>query len=177
MKQIPNMLLKGFQAYQASKGSQDKQPNKDIDLYKEAFLKAFQISSEIAKAKVRGQAAIKPEDEALFDAYGPAFVQAYDRAKTLKKTLEEQKASGGKAIDKAIEALDLFLKAGRDFEQAIVLRTKAQVVEHAKKEIQRALSRVEKTARDRKTTLAALEEIEKVIKDMRKKVQEGKEGK
>lgn len=180
VKQILDMVLKGMQAYQDSKGGDKKpeRPDQDaLDLYGEAFLKAFQISSEIAKAKAKGQAKIRPEDEAVFDAYGPAFVQAYERAKTLKKTLEEQKASDGKGDDKAIEALDVFIKAGKEFEQAVKLRAKTQAVEHAKKEIESALSRVEKTAHDRQMWLEALDEIERAVKDMRKNIQEGKERK
>jgi uncharacterized protein (TIGR03067 family) len=174
------MILKGFQAYQDSKGGGRKTERPDqaaVDLYAEAFLKAFQVSREIAKAKAKGQAKIRPEDEAVFDACGPAFVQAYERARILKKTLEEQKASGGKGSEKAIEALGVFLKAGKEFEQAVKLRAKAQAVEQARKEIESALSRVKKTAHDQRTELEALEEIEKAVRDMKQKVQQGKDGK
>jgi RNA polymerase sigma factor (sigma-70 family) len=45
--QILNMLRKGFQAYQASKGKQGERPDKGaLDLYGEAFHKAFPISNQ-----------------------------------------------------------------------------------------------------------------------------------
>jgi RNA polymerase sigma factor (sigma-70 family) len=177
-KQVLDMILKGMQAYRDSKSGDRKteQPDKAVDLYAEAFLKAYQIANEIAKAMAKGQAKIRPQDEAVFDAYG-LFVQAYERAKNLKKTLEEQKASGGKGSEKAIEALDVFLKAGEEFEQAVKSHAKNQAVEHARKEIEKALSRVEKTAQDRRTQLEALEEIEKAVKDLKKKLQERGDGK
>jgi RNA polymerase sigma factor (sigma-70 family) len=182
VKQILDMVLKGFQAYQDSKGGDKgkkaERPDKAaLDLYGEAFLKAFQLSREIAKAKSKSQAKIKPEDEPTLDAFGPAFVQAYERAKIVKKALEERKAFDGKGSDKAIEALDVFLKAGKEFEQAVKLRAKAQAVEHVMKEIERALSKVEKTAHDQRTELEALEEIEKAVKDMKKKIQGKKDRK
>jgi RNA polymerase sigma factor (sigma-70 family) len=177
-KQVLDMILKGFQAYQDSKRGDKKaeRPGKNAsDLYSESFLLAFRISSEIARAMAKGRTKMRPEDEAALDARGPAFVQAYERAKSLKKSLEEQKASGGKGYDKAIEALDVFLKAEQNFEQAVKLRAKAQAVEHAKKEIENAMNRVEKTAHDQRTALEALDEIERAVKDMRQKLQEGKE--
>jgi RNA polymerase sigma factor (sigma-70 family) len=210
-KQALDMVVKGYQAYWDSKGKkpagQDlakflwemmeksyRPPNgkkagpadkEALDPYKEAFLKAFQLSSEIAfqlsseiaKAKGKGRAKIGPEEEAALDAYGPAFVQAYERAKTLKKTLEGLKASKGKGTDTAIEALDAFLKAGKEFKQAVKLRAKTQAVEHAKKEIESALGRMEKLGHDRGTELEALEEIEKAVKDMKMKARRRKEGK
>ena len=100
------MVLKGFQAYQDSKGK--KSADQDLakllwdtmeksyrprdgkkagpaereamDLYKEAFLKAFQVafqvSSQLAKATKKDPSTIRPGREANIDAYGPAFVQA-----------------------------------------------------------------------------------------------------
>jgi RNA polymerase sigma factor (sigma-70 family) len=177
VKQVLEMVLSGLQAYQASKGKEGEQRSKDVDLYAEAFLKAFQISSEIAKAKGKAQAKLTPEDQAILDSCGPAFVQAYERAKTLKKALEEQKAAGGKGSEQAMEALDVFLKAGREFEQAVKLRAKTRAVEHARKEIENALSRVEKTAHDQRMALEALEEIERTVQDMKKKVKEREGGK
>ena len=159
-------------------GKEAKQPDKEaLDLYGEAFLKAFQLSSEIAKAMTKGQSKIGPENEAVFDAYGPAFVQAFERAKTLKKALEEQKASDLTGSEKAIEALDGFLQVGKLFEHSIKLHAKHQAVEQAKKQIENALSRMEKTAHDRQSSLEALDEIERAIQDMKKRVQERKEGK
>jgi RNA polymerase sigma-70 factor (ECF subfamily) len=203
--QAPDMVRRGLQAYQGSKGNITARPDQGLgnflweimeksyrppdgkkagpadkealNQYKEAFLKAFQLSREMAKAKAKGQAKIRPGDEAVVDAYGPAFVQAYERARTLKKTLEEQKASGGQGGAKAIEALDEFLKAGREFEQAVKLRAKAQAVEHARKEIESALSRVKRTAQDQRTELEALEEIEKAVRELRQKVQQRRGGK
>jgi RNA polymerase sigma factor (sigma-70 family) len=170
-----DMMEKSYRPPDGKKaGPADKEM---LNQYKEAFLKAFQIAREMAKAKANGQAKIRPEDEAVFDAYGPAFVQAYEQAKTLKKALEELRTSDAKGSDKAIEALDVFLKAGRAFEQAVKWRAKTQAVEHARREIENALSRVEKTAHDRQTSLEALEEIERAVKELRKKVQERKDGK
>jgi RNA polymerase sigma factor (sigma-70 family) len=176
--QVLDMVLKGFQAYQETRGKKGEPSKKDaLDLYGEAFLKAFRVSSAIAKAMGKGQARLKPEARGAIDAYGPAFVQAYERAKNLKKALEEQKAADGKGSDRAIEALDVFLKAGKEFEQAIKQRVKAQGVDHAKKEIEIALSRVAKTARDKRTEQETLDEIERAVQRMKKKLQERKDGK
>jgi RNA polymerase sigma factor (sigma-70 family) len=174
VKQALDMIIKGFQAYQDSKDGDKKTERPDkaaIDLYGEPFLKAFQISSEIAKARGKRPVKIRADDDAIFDAYRSAFMQAYERAKILKESLEVQKASGGKGSDKAIDALDVFLTAGREFEHTVKLRAKAQAVEHARNEIENALSRVEKMAHDRQTTLETLDEIERAVKDMRTKVQ------
>jgi RNA polymerase sigma factor (sigma-70 family) len=181
-KRALDMIFKGFQAYQESKGGDKRpeRPSKDSsDLYAEAFLKAYRIAFEVAyeMAKAKEPAKVRPEDQLVSDAYGPAFVEAYERAKILRKTLEEQKASGGNADERVTEALDRFLKAGQEIEQAIKLRAKTQAVEHAKKEIENGLSRIEKTAHDRQTSLEALDQIERAIQDMRKKVQERKDGK
>jgi RNA polymerase sigma factor (sigma-70 family) len=203
-KQVLDMVLKGYQAYWDSKGKKPADQDlakllwdmmeksyrppdgkkagpadkEALNQYKEVFLKAFQLSYEIAyemaKAKAKGQTKTKPAEAAVFDAYGAAFVQAYERAKTLKKTLQEQKASGGKNDGQAIEALDVFLKAGQAFEQAVKLRAKNQAIEHVKKEIESALSRVEKTTHDQRTALEALEEIEKALQVMKKQVKEKK---
>jgi hypothetical protein len=163
-------------SYRPPDGKKAAPTNKEaLDLYKEAFLMASRISSEIAGAMAKGQAKMKPEAEAALDARGAAFVQAYERAKALKKSLEEQKVSGGKRYDKAVEALDVFLKAEQDFEQAVKFRAKAQAVENARREIENAVSRVKKTAHDQRTTIEALDEIERAVKDMRKKLQEEKE--
>jgi RNA polymerase sigma-70 factor (ECF subfamily) len=173
-KQALDMVLKGFQAYQDSKGSAKKTERPDqaaVDPYAEAFLKAFQLVSKIAEAKAQVRAKIRPEDEAAFDACGPAFVEAYERAKTLKKALEEQRASGGKESERALAALDAFLTAGEEVEQAVKLRAKARAVEQAKREIEDALSKVKRTANDRRTELEALEEIEKAVREMKKRVQ------
>jgi RNA polymerase sigma factor (sigma-70 family) len=197
-EQALDMVLKGYQAYWDSKGKKPADQDlakflwgmmeksyrppdgkkagpadkEALDHYKEAFLLAYRIAYEIAWAMAKGQAKMRLEDEAALDACGPAFVQAYERAKSLKKSLQEQKASGGKGYDKSIEALDAFLKAGRDFEQAVKLRAKAQAVQHVRKEIENAVSRVEKTAHDQRTALEALEEIERTVKDMRTKLQQ-----
>jgi RNA polymerase sigma factor (sigma-70 family) len=180
VRQILEMVLKGMQAYRDSKGGdKDKKtqpPDKAAsNLYAEAFLKAFSIASEIAKAKRKARARTGPEDDAVFDAYGPAFVQAYERAKTLKKVLEERKASGGEQGTKALEALNLFLKAGKNFEQAVKRRAKAQAVEHAKREIEGALKKVKKTTQDQRAELETLEEIERVVTDMKEKVRRRKD--
>jgi RNA polymerase sigma factor (sigma-70 family) len=174
-----DMMLKGLQAYQASKSKEGQRPDKQAsDLYAEAFLKAFQISSAIAKRLQAYQGKDGEQRSKDVDLYAEAaFVQAYERAKALKKTLEEPKALDGKGSDKAIEALDVFLKAGKKFEQAVKLRAKNLAVEHARKEIENALSRMEKTAHDRQAELEALDEIESVLQEVRKKIQERKGGK
>jgi hypothetical protein len=148
-----------------------------LDQYREAFFKAFQISSEIAKSRDKGHVMAKPHDEAVFDAYGPAFVQAYERARTLKKTLEDRKASGGKESQKAIEALDVFLKAGKEFEQTVKQYAKTQAVQEARREIENAVTKVENSTHDRRTELETLEEIEKAVQQMKKKLQETRDGK
>jgi RNA polymerase sigma factor (sigma-70 family) len=191
--QILDMVLKGMQAYQDSKAKakplsdQDlakllwemmkksykppkgaKQPDKEAwDLYEQAFLTAFQIAHQVAKAKGKGHPPMRAEDQQALDAIRAAFLPAYERARTLKKVLEEEKALGGKRREKAVEALDLFLKAGKEFEQAVQQRANAD----AKKEIESALRKVERTAHDRRTALETLEEIEKAVKDLKKKIQ------
>jgi len=177
-KQVLDMVLKGFQAYQASKGKEGERAAKDaLDLYAEAFLKAFQISSELAKGKGKPEAKLRPEDQAVLDSCGPAFLQAYERAKTLQKALEEQKASDGKRGEKALEALDVFLKAGKEFEQAVKRHAKTQAVQQVRREIENAVTKVEKSTHDWRTELEALEEIERVVQQMKKKLQESKDGK
>ena len=66
-----------------------------------------------------------------------------------------------------------------DLEQAVAdllegkhLRARNQIVEDARKEIENAFSKVEKTAPDRETALAALAEVEKMLKEIKKKIQE-----
>jgi len=100
-----------------------------------------------------------------------------ERANTLKKALESRKAFDNKERDKAIEALDGFLKAGKEFEQAVKRRAKTQAVEPAVKEIESALSNVEKTSHDQQAALDALDEIERAVKAMKKKIQDRKKGK
>jgi RNA polymerase sigma factor (sigma-70 family) len=173
-KQILDMVLKEFQAYEDSKGEQVGRPqNEASNSYLEAFLKAFQISSEITRAKGKDQAKIGRDDEPSVANYGSAFMQAYDQAKTLKKALEAQKASDSKgATVGTVEALNAFLKAGKALEEAIKLRAKVQAIEDAKKEIKNAESRMEKRAPDQPTELEALEEIERAIREVKKHVQE-----
>jgi hypothetical protein len=127
----------------------------------------------MAKGRVR----TKPEGQEALDAYGPAIVEACERARALKKALQEKKAAPAQARDKTLEALDRFLNAMKEYEQAVKRRAKAQAVEHARREIEMALSGVAKTARDRRVQLEALEEIEKAVKDLKKRVQDGKDGK
>jgi RNA polymerase sigma factor (sigma-70 family) len=133
--QILDMVLNGLQAYQKSKsegsGKVGEEQKKDPqDLYREAFLKAFQISSEIAKAKGKTER-IKPTDR-----------------------------------DEQAQVLELTIK----------LYVKTEAVEHAKKEIESALSRVQKTTRDQKIELQTLDEIERAVKDLRKRIAERKDG-
>ena len=78
--QVLDMVLKGFQAYQESKGKKGEPSKKDAqDLYGEAFLQAFRISSEIARAMGKGQAKVRPAGREPIDAYGAAFVQRVPR--------------------------------------------------------------------------------------------------
>ena len=173
-----DMLLKGLQASQASKARDGERPNQEtLDRSGEAFLKAFQISSEIAKAMANRTAKVSLEDQAVLDSCGPAFLQAYERAKILKKTLEEQQTSDGKRGEKALEALDVFLKVGTEFEQAVKQRAKTQAVQRARGEIENAVSKVAKSTHDRRTQLETLEEIERVVQQMKKKLQESRDGK
>ncbi len=172
-KQVLELMRKGLEAYTASKSKQGERADKNaLDQYAEAFLKAFQLSSEIAKAKAKGPAQKTAEDQQALDAFGAAFVQAYDRAKTLKKALEEQQAADGKGSARALEALDVFLKAGKEFEQAVKQRAKTKAVQQARREIENALSQVKKATHDRRTEQEALEEIEKAVQELKKKLQE-----
>jgi hypothetical protein len=98
--------------------------------------------------------------------------QAYELARALKKALEGQKASDGRRGEKVLESLDLFLKEGKGFDQAVKRRVKDLAVEHATREIANALSRVEKAAHDRQSTLEVLDEIERAVRDLRKRIQQ-----
>jgi RNA polymerase sigma factor (sigma-70 family) len=178
VKQVLELMSKGLQAYQASNVKKGERTDDDaLDLYAEAFLKAFQVASQLARAKQATGAKPEPEDQAILDSCGPAFRQAYDRAKALKEALQAQKASGGQPAEKVLEALDVFLKAGKEFEHAVKRRAKARAVQHATREIAGALRGVEKTAHDKATELAALEEIEHAVRDMKKRIEERKDGK
>jgi hypothetical protein len=164
--------------YDSNSGTRGK-PSADKasrDLYAETFLKAFELSSEIAKAVRKGKMKLA-SDEAVFDAYGPAFVKAYERAQALKKVLADQKSIDATGTDKTIEALDVFLKAGKELEQVIKQRAKTQAVQRVKKEIDSALRRLEKTAQDQRTFVEALNEIERVVREMRRAMEQRKERK
>jgi hypothetical protein len=178
--QVLEMVLQGFQAYQNSKvrvkGKEGERPEKVApDLYAEAFLKAFQISSEIAKALGTGRTKKGGADQDALDTYGPSILKACERARALKKTLKEGRGSDGKRREKALEALDVFLEAGKELEQAIKQRAKTQAVQQAARAIEDALSRVEKATQDRQTELEALEEIEKAIQRMKTNIREKKD--
>jgi RNA polymerase sigma-70 factor (ECF subfamily) len=173
-KLLWEMMEKSYRPPDGKKaGRADKEA---LDQYREAFLQAFRASGELAKAQAKGRRKVGPGDDAA-SAYGPAFVRAYERARTLKKALEGRKASGGKGADETLEALDGFLKAGKEFEQSVKRRAKARAVEQATKEIEDALARVGQAAHDRRTELEALDEIEKAVKEMKKKVQAREDGK
>jgi RNA polymerase sigma factor (sigma-70 family) len=198
--QMLDMVLKGLQAYQDAENKGKKAEEQEfarslwdtleksyrppdgkkagadkemLDQYREAFLKAFEISSALTRAKGRGQEKIRSADEAVLDAYRATFLQAYEQA----KTLEEQKASDRRGTDQAVQALDAFLKAGQELEQAMKQCAKTQAIDQAKQEIENALRTVERTAHDRRTELEILDEIERAVQDMKKKVQDKKEGK
>jgi RNA polymerase sigma-70 factor (ECF subfamily) len=168
-----DMLVK---SYRPPDGKKTGPPDKEaLDQYREAFLQAFRVSSELAKAQAKGTAKTGPGDDAA-SAYGPAFVRAYERASTLKKALEGRRASGGKGADETIEALDGFLQAGKEVERAIKRRAKARAVEQATKETESALGRVEQAAHDRRTELETLDEIERAVQDLKKKVRDRRGG-
>jgi hypothetical protein len=174
--QILDMVLKGMKAYQESRGGDpgrggERPRGKAQDPNVEAFLKAFEIASAIARAKKPARANVREVPESL-DSAGVAFRQAYEVARALKKTLEGQKASDARRGEKLLEALDLFLKEGKGFDQAVGRRAKDLAVEHATREIANALSRVEKAGHDRQTTLEVLDEIERAVRDMRKRIQQ-----
>jgi RNA polymerase sigma-70 factor (ECF subfamily) len=172
-KLLWEMMEKSYRPPDGKKaGRADKEA---LDQYREALLQAFRVSSELAKAQAKGQSKVAPEDDAA-SANRPAFVRAYERAQTLKKALEGQRASGGKVPDETIEALDGFLKAGKEFEQAVKQRAKARAVEQATKEIEDALARVGQAAHDRRTELETLDEIERAVRDLKKKVRERRGG-
>jgi RNA polymerase sigma factor (sigma-70 family) len=182
VQQILDMVLKGFQAYQDSKPSHRGKKNERAekgapDLYAQAFLKAFQVSSRMAKAMGKGRAKVTGEDQQAVDAFGPAFVQAYARAEALKKALGKRKGPDDKAADNAMEALDSFLQAGRPFEQAVKQRAKTRAVEQVRREIEDALAAVRRTAADRRVELEALEEIEELVRQIKKHLRERKAGK
>jgi hypothetical protein len=177
-KQMLDLVLKELQAYQGSQGKEGERPDKAaLGLYGEAFLRAFQISRELAQTQGQGQAKRRPEDPEALDAYGPAFRQAYERAKTLKQALDEQKASDGKRGENLLEALDLFLKSGKEFEQAIKHHAKTRAVQQARREIEHTLSKVAKMAHDKRAELETLEEIGRVLQEMKKQTQQRADGK
>ncbi len=177
-KQILDMVLKGFQAHQASKGNKAEQREKEaLDRNREAFLKAFQIASEIARAQGKSEAKRRTQDQAVLDSCGPAFLRAYERAKTLKKALEGQIASEGKRGEKVLAALDVFLKAGQEFERAVKRHARTQAVREARREIENALNKLTKRTNDRRTALETLEEIERVVRRMKENLRDGTDDK
>lgn len=176
VRQAFDEMLQMLQTYQGSKVSANRNEQATRDVSAEAFLTAFWISSEIAKALSKGRGKAAPVNDAALDAYG-LFVPAYERAGSLKKTLEQQQASGVKGNEKAIEALDVFLKAGQKFELAIKRQVKTRAVDQARQAIKDAVSKVEQTVQDRQTTLETLDEIERALQDLKTKVQTSKEGK
>jgi RNA polymerase sigma factor (sigma-70 family) len=196
-KEIMELIRQGRQAYEDAKGKkpaeqelakflldmmeksyrpQDgKQPTPAekelLKQSKDAFLLAFQLAAEIARAQGKGQAKVAPEEGAL-PANVSAFVQAYERARALKKALQEQKSSDAQAV---MQALDAFLKAGAPSDLALKRQAKTQAVEQAVKEIENAINRVERTVHDRRTVLEALTEIERAVRAMKQNVQEKKD--
>jgi RNA polymerase sigma factor (sigma-70 family) len=140
--------------------------------YKEAFLLAFRLSAEMAKARGKDRVKAGASDAGVFGAVGSAFVRAYAQAGSLKKTLAGQKAADGKAAATAVAALDDFLKAGKEFEQVVRGQAKDQAVAQVKKEIEGALRRLGETEPDRRAQFEALEEIERLIRDLKEKVRQ-----
>jgi RNA polymerase sigma factor (sigma-70 family) len=166
-KQILDMVLKGFQAYQESKGRQGERPGKPgPELYEEAFLKGFQIASEMTRAKAKGQGK-RPTGPDAFDISWAAFLKAYETAGALQKALD------GKRREQISEALDQFLRAGKEFEQAGKRRVQTQAVQRVRREIADALSRVAETTHDRRAALETLAEIERVVREMQQQIREG----
>lgn len=178
VKQVLELLTKGLEANQAPKRKDRVRADKEsMDLNVDAFLKAFQVSSELAKANAKPQPRLRPEDQQILSSCGPAFLRAYERAHSLKKALEGQKAVEGRQGEKTLEALDMFLKAGKDFEQAVRQNARTQAVHQARQDIQNVLSKVEQSTNDRRTQLETLEEIERLVEQMKKKLQQSKESK
>ncbi len=88
---------------------------------------------QFKKGKGGGPAptAVRLADQQALDNSGPAFLEAYERAKELRRTLQSKLPSSAQAAD-AVAALDLFLQAGRQFEQIVQNRLDAQAAERAK---------------------------------------------
>jgi RNA polymerase sigma factor (sigma-70 family) len=178
VNQILDLIGQRQDAFSSSNGMGGGRADKDArSLYAEAFLRAFEFSNELAKAKGKTDTKSRPADGMILDSIESAFLQAYDRAKILKQALEEQNASVGKQREEALEALDAFLKAGKQLEQAVKLNAKAQAVQQAKQQIEKAVTRVEKNTHDRRAELEALEEIERLIRQMKKKIQDSRDNK
>jgi hypothetical protein len=169
---LAEAMAKSYRPPDGKKAGPTEKEAQDQQALLEASRTAFRIAYEVAWALGKDQPKTRPEASAALDAYGPAFVQAYERAKTLKKALEEQHARGGAGHEKTLEALDQFLKAGSEFEQAVKRQAKARAVRQAKQEIESALGRVERATHDRRTELEVLDEIEKAVKDMKRAVQD-----
>jgi hypothetical protein len=75
--------------------------------------------------------AVRLADQQALDDFGPAFLEAYERAKELRRALQF-KASDATGADKATSALDLFLQAGKPFAQLVQQRLDAQAAQRAK---------------------------------------------
>jgi RNA polymerase sigma factor (sigma-70 family) len=170
---LAEMMAKSYRPSDGKRVGPMEKEAQDQQALLEASLTAFRIAYEVAWALGKDQTKMRPENVAALDA----FVQAYERAKMLRKALAEQQARGGAGHEKTLEALDQFLKAGREFEQAVKRQAKARAVRQAKQEIESALGRVERATHDRRTELEVLDEIEKAVKDMKKAVQDKDNGK
>jgi hypothetical protein len=169
------MLMKGMQSYPSAQSTKSgHSDDRALDLYAEAFLKGFRVSSELA-AKMKSQEKSTHREGKPVDTYGRAFVGAFEEARMLKKALETQGTSRSNEVEKLLQALERFIKAGAGVDRTETEKARLLAIAQATSAIERALATVRETTPDNGAQLETLAEIEKAVKDMRSKVQ-GRQG-
>jgi hypothetical protein len=134
-----------------------------------------------SKGKKGGGFAPKTErlaDQQALDNVGPAFLEAYERAKELKRTLQSKPSAGAQAAN-IVAALDLFLQAGQQFEQLVQQRLAAQAAERARLEggfpsDPDFRQQIVKLRRDLDSALIAIEQMKATLPPVAKSAAVGK---
>lgn len=103
-------------------------------------------------------------DQQGLDNVGPAFLEAYERAKELRRALQAKAAAGARDAN-IVVALDLFLQAGRQFEQLVKQRLEAQAAARARLDGSEPDLRrqIVKLRRDLDSALIAIEQMKATV--------------
>lgn len=171
-KQVRELALKALEMYREAKEKDGKQSDKDPEA--DAFLKAFQVSSEIARIMAQETPSTGLGEVNTVENYSKAFFKAFARAKELKAAMDRQRGTDGRDGKKAVEALDAFLEAGKEFEQVIKQQTRSEAVRQLRREIESTLKNVEKVTNDKQTGLQTLEEIEAIVRELKTNLKKAK---